>query len=298
MDRMVGKEIDRRAIYSALVTPYDEKGEVSEKLLRALVRFELDKKVEGFYCCGSSGEGLLLSNDERKKIVEVVIDEVAGQVPVIVHVGSLSTQCAVELAVHAEKTGACAVSAIPPIYYHYTQAEINRYYTDIADAVGIGVIVYNIPQFTGISFTTENPLLQNKRIIGIKHTNMNLYELERIGRQCPDKLLINGFDEIYHSALAAGATATIGTTVNCLSPLFHSIRDAFCRGDNAAAHAMQMRLNDVIQAMVSTSVFPAAKYSMELLGVQAGCCRRPFAPLTDGQKKIVRSAMDGVADLL
>ncbi|MCR5291030.1 MAG: N-acetylneuraminate lyase [Treponema sp.] len=295
---MVKKEPDKKAIYSALVTPFNKNAELDVAVLKKLIRFQLDKGIEGFYCCGSSGEALLLSNDERKKIVEVVLGEVGGQVPVIAHVGSLNTWSAVDLAKHAEKCGISAVSAIPPIYYHYSQAEINQYYKDIADAVSVGVIVYNIPQFTGISFTNANPLLQDKRIIGIKHTSMNLYDLERIGHEYPDKMLINGFDEIFASAMAAGATATIGTMVNVCPKLFMEIRKAFNAGDVKEAHRLQSRLNNLVEVFVNTSVFPAAKYAVTLQGIDVGSCRKPFIPLTEEQKNKVKAAMNEVADII
>ncbi|MGP1521845.1 MAG: N-acetylneuraminate lyase [Treponema sp.] len=295
---MVKKEFLRSGLYSALITPYNKSGELDTAMLCKVIKHQLDKGVEGFYCCGSSGEGLLLSNDERKKILEVVLSEVSGQVPVVAHVGALSTRNAVDLARHAEKTGACAVSAIPPIYYHYSQNEINRYYIDILQAIDVDLIVYNIPQFTGISFTAENPLLKNRRISGIKHTSMNLYDLERIGKAYPEKTLINGFDEIYASALAAGATATIGTMANICPKLHLKIRGAFLAGKNEEAYALQHRLNDVIQVFVNSSVFPATKYALFLQGFDVGQCRKPFAPLTQKQKQKINSAMNAIADVL
>ena len=295
---MVKKEFLRSGIYSALITPYDKDGAVDAAMLRKLVKYELDKGVEGFYCCGSSGEGLLLSNDERKKIVEIVLAEVGAQVPVVAHVGSLSTQNAVNLAKHAEKAGVCAVSAIPPIYYHYSQDEINAYYLDILQAINIGLIVYNIPQFTGISFTADNPLLKNKRILGIKHTSMNLYDLERIGKLYPEKILINDFDEIYVSSLAAGASATIGTMVNVCPVLHLKIREAFFKGNTEQAHALQSKLNDIVQVFVKASVFPAAKYALALQGFDVGYCRKPFATLTGEHKKSIEFAMRDIADIL
>lgn len=295
---MVSKKIDSKGIYSALITPLSSDGTIDEKVLRQLVRFELDHGVEGFYCCGSSGEGLLLTNDERKSIVELVLSECAGQVPVLAHVGSISTKSAVDLAQHAEKAGVAAISAIPPIYYKYSQNEINQYYQDIIDSVNLGVIVYNIPQFTGISFTTANPLLKNERIIGIKHTSMNLYDLERIGTAYPNKILINGHDEIYTSAMSAGATATIGTTVNAFPKLFAQIRAAFDEKDMSKALKLQARLNNAVETFVNTSIFPAAKYAMELQGIPVGECRKPFIGLTDEQKTLVKKAVDNLSDIL
>ena len=106
-------------IYAALITPMDASGAVSFNALRKIVRWQLNQGVEGFYLCGSSGEGLLLSLDERKKIAEEVINEVGGVVPVIIHTGTIRTADVIELSKHAENAGAEAVSMIPPYYYNF-----------------------------------------------------------------------------------------------------------------------------------------------------------------------------------
>ena len=124
---------------------------------------------------------------------EVVAQEVGSKVPFLVHTGALSTREAVALSKHAQKSGASAVSLIPPIYYKYKQEEIFQYYKDVVDSVDLGVIVYNIPQFTGISFSKENNILADEKIVGIKHTSMNLFELERMKQAFPKKNYIQRF---------------------------------------------------------------------------------------------------------
>ena len=293
---MVKLPVKTDGIYTALFTPYTADDKVDLKKLRMLLHHEIESGVEGVYCCGSSGEGLLLDTDERKAVIETVADEVGGKLPFIVHTGALSTRTAIDLSRHAEKNGASAVSLIPPIYYHYTMDEIGQYYTDAAAAVNLGVIVYNIPQFTGVSFSKKNAFLASKKIMGIKHTSMNLYDLERIKQAFPDKIIFNGFDEIYLSAMAAGATATIGTTVNVCPKLFKSIREAFRNKDIEKAQKLQHLLNGLIETLVNTSVFPAAKYCLTLQGIDVGSCRKPFAPLTDEQKEMVKKTLDTIRE--
>ncbi|MDR2071088.1 MAG: dihydrodipicolinate synthase family protein [Treponema sp.] len=286
--------LNRNGIYSALFTPFDAGGAPDLEKLRALIRYQLEHGVEGFYCCGSSGEGLLLEPGERKKILETVADEAGSQAPFIVHTGALSTRTAVELSVHAKDCGAAAVSLIPPIYYHYSTAEIERYYTDVADSVDIGVIVYNIPQFTGISFSKKNGFLRNPRIIGIKHTSMNLYDMERLRQTFPDKIIFNGHDEIWFYGLAAGADAVIGTTTNIFPKLFKKIREAFRQGNICKAQELQGYVNDFVEAVTEAGVFPGTKYCMSLLGIDLGPCRRPFMPLGDEEKSKMREALEKV----
>lgn len=280
-------------IFAALLTPVDTEGKLDVSLLVKLVKHELDKGVEGFYCCGSSGEGLLFEKEERKKIVETVTSEVSNQVPVIVHTGALSTVMSVELSLHAQSCGAKAVSLIPPIYYSYTQEEVEHHYMSVVEALEIGVIVYNIPQFTGINFSKRmnSKLLDDSRIVGIKHTSMNLYELERIHEAFPEKTLYNGFDEMYLYSLSAGAQATIGTTVNICPKIFKEIRENFKKNEIEKARETQSTLNTFIEVMVENGIFPSTKYAMELLGVPCGSCRLPFIPLGNQQKKNVEHAL-------
>jgi N-acetylneuraminate lyase len=292
MDSMVA--LNRNGIYSALFTPLGDGGDTDLAKLRALIRYQLEHGVEGFYCCGSSGEGLLLEPEERKKIIETVADEAGDNVPFVVHTGALSTRAVIELSVHAQKCGAAAISMIPPIYYHYSIAEIEAYYTDVVNSVDIGVIVYNIPQFTGISFSKKNVFLRNPRIIGIKHTSMNLYDMERIRQAFPGKIIFNGHDEIWLYGLAAGADAIIGTAVNIFPKLFKEIREEFRQGNILKAQELQHCANGFIEAAVEVGVFPGAKYCMGLLGIDPGPCRKPFAPLDDESKRKMKEALEKV----
>ena len=284
---------DLEKIFSALIIPMNDDESINEEALASLVYRELQDGVEGFYVCGSSGEGLLLSLEERKRVLEVVMKEAGDRVPVIAHVGTIRTADAAELAKHAQQAGVCAVSMIPPYYYHFSMEEITRYYKDILAAVpGLPGIIYNIPQFTGIEFSKQNAgeLLSDPDIIGVKHTSQNLYSLERMHDAYPDKVLFNGFDEQFIGAYQMGATAAIGTTVNLFAPLFLEARALLLAGDNEGAHRVQKQINERVELMVSVGIFNATKYLWTLRGVPCGNCRRPFKPLTEQQRKILEEA--------
>lgn len=284
---MVEKK-DLQKIFAALFTPFNADESINEEATRKLVRYEIEQGVEGFYCCGSSGEGLLLSNDERKRFLEIVLDETRGEVPVISHVGTIRTKDVIDLANHAQSAGAKAVSMIPPYYYKFSMDEILTYYEDVINATkDLGIIVYNIPQFTGVSFNKNNAgrILENKRVIGIKHTSTDLFGLERMIADYPDKVYFNGFDEIFLSGLAAGANAAIGTTVNLYPKTFKKIREYYQNGDMEKAKKLQSLTNHRVEEMVNVGIFPAVKYMFNKLGIDVGCCRRPFKELTNEQKE-------------
>jgi len=286
-----------RGIYSALITPMRPDEEIDYDCLQSVVEFQINQGVEGFYCCGSSGEALLLSLEERKEIVETVINQVGEKVPVIVHVGTLRTKDTINLTLHAMEHGAKAVSMIPPYYYNFSQSEIVGYYEDILKATSAPIIIYNIPQFTGISFNKENAksLFEHDYVIGIKHTSSDLYGLERMHQSYPEKIFFNGFDETFLSALAAGADSAVGTTVNLFFPRFKRIRALFNDGNLEKALVEQSIVNTCVEIMVKYGIFNSVKYAFSLLGLESGQCRRPFRPLTNEAKREIESIMEKFA---
>lgn len=278
-----------KGIYSALITPMNADESVNYDMLQEVITYQLNMGVEGFYCCGSSAESLLLTMDERKKIAETVVRVVDGAIPVIMHTGTIRTQDVIELSLHAERIGADAVSMIPPYYFKFSQAEIIGYYQSVLLHVQIPVILYNIPAFTGISFTKDNMnvLLDHPQLIGVKHTSQDLYGLERMTSAYPDKIYFNGYDEQFHAALSAGANAAIGTTVNLFYPKFQAIRQAYRNGNRAKASEIQASVNEAIEVMIRVGIFNAVKHIFAKRGLECGTCRAPFRPLTDADKALL-----------
>ncbi|HCN4252497.1 TPA: dihydrodipicolinate synthase family protein [Escherichia coli] len=276
-----------RGIISAVVTPMHADESVNYAALETLAHAQLARGVEGFYCCGSSGEGPLLRFDERKQVLATLVNATQGKVPVIAHVGTPRTQDAVELAKSAEQDGASAVSLVPPYYYKYSREEIIAYYRRVLDAISIPVILYNIPQFTGVELDSlsAEALLGDEQVLGVKHTSHNLYSLERMIARYPDKVFFNGFDEIFLSSLAAGATATVGTTVNLQPELFLALRTALRQGDIPKAQRLQQQINEVVENLVARGVFQSAKYLAGKGVVDTGPTREPFVALTAIQRE-------------
>jgi N-acetylneuraminate lyase len=277
-------------IYSALITPMKEKENINYSIVKDLVEMQISEGVEGFYCCGSSGEGLLMTIEERKNFLETVLKAVNGRVPVISHVGTIRTAEVIELAKHAAAAGADAVSMIPPYYYKYSMDEIVDYYKAVINAIPhFKVLIYNIPQFTGIEFDSRNAraLLELPNVIGVKHTSTNLFNLERMCNAYPEKLFLNGFDEMFLGALSMGAKGTIGTTVNLFAPLFIQLRNHFYHGQMKQALDLQKKINRNVEVMVDAGIFSAVKYGLSLRGIDCGQCRRPFKELDKDKKSML-----------
>jgi N-acetylneuraminate lyase len=280
---------DLSGVLPALLTPMHADSSINYNVLRHLARHHLSTGVNGLYLCGSTGESFLLSDDERKSIVETVAEEITGHLPVIVHVGSLSTASAIALGRHAKASGADAVSAVPPFYFKDTFTEITRYYVDIMEATQMPMILYNIPQFTGIAFNGVNAreLFEHPLVVGMKHTSYDLFGLQRIHSEFPDLTLFNGHDETFLPALSIGVASTICTAANFMSEEMIAISSLFRERRMDEARAAQDAVNNIVQVMLDVGVFNAAKFATALLGFDCGECRRPFLPLTDEQKAAV-----------
>lgn len=208
-------------LHAALVTPYTETGEVNYRELKKLVRRLIAEGIDGFYVGGSTAETFLLTESERKGILEAVLEENNGEKLVVSHVGAISTRQAVDFAQHAEAAGADAVSAISPFYYKFTQREIEDYYLEIMAGSGLPMFVYNFPNLSGFALTKPflERLKSSSRLAGIKFTSSDMFQLERIKARNPGLTVWNGFDEMLLSGLAAGADGGVGSTYNCLLPL-------------------------------------------------------------------------------
>jgi len=277
-------------IFPALFTPF-RNNQVDEQALRKLVELNIKKGINGFYVCGSSGEAFLLTIAERKKILEIVSDQVKERVFIIAHIGAISTDFTIDLGRHAISVkGVNAVSSIPPFYYQFSRDEIISYYLDLAQELSFPVIPYNFPKLSGFTLTPDiiKVLRKNSNIIGVKFTSNNFFDLERIRKNDPQLILYNGFDEIYLAGLAMGVDGAIGSTFNFMAEKFIAITHFFKEGDMDRAQALQSNVNDIIDALLKTRCFMAAqKYMLDLIGIPFGEPRKPFKPLVSEEKTLL-----------
>lgn len=280
--------MDIRGIYPALVTPFNKDLSCDYAGLRELVRFTRSRGAGGFYVGGSTAETFSLSVEERRKVLETVMEE-AGENPVIAHVGVLNPDDLKKLCRHAASAGVAAVSSVPPFYYTHSEAEITAYYKGIIAAAGMKVVLYNIPAFTGVTLNKKNcaELFATGMVAGIKHTSQNLYDLERLKSAFPDAVMLAGYDEVFCPAQLMGATGCIGSTLNMMPGFFVEMDTLVTAGKYAEAMVIQHRVNEIIDAMQSFSFFAALKHLMTLMGLPAGGVRSPLVDLSDEEKKKV-----------
>jgi N-acetylneuraminate lyase len=288
---------DIKGVLPALVTCFDEAGEFDEKRQRALVRWLLGKGVNGFYLTGSTGESLMMTPDERKRVVEVVLEEVKGAVPVIVHIGAISTKLSIELARQAEAAGADAISSVPPIYWKYSNDDIYGYYKDITASVSIPMVIYNVPLAGLVGYDLIKRLATIQGVGGVKYTAPTHYEIMRLKEEVgKDFVIFSGADEMAMSGLAFGADGIIGSFYNMIPELFLGLYAAVRAGDLAAAAEFQRQANAVIFYSLDHNYFSVMKRSLSWIGVDGGFCRKPIANLSDGEEREVKRALERIRD--
>ncbi|MBN1875743.1 MAG: dihydrodipicolinate synthase family protein [Anaerolineae bacterium] len=289
-----------RGIWPALLTPYDVQGDVNLPVLRELIEYLLDKQVDGFYVCGTTGEGLWLSVPERKAVTEAVLDQVHGRVPVIVHVGTVATRDAVLLAEHARDAGASGVSSVLPPVRRQVES-IYLHYETIAHAVPeLPFLVYVFGGETDAVSLLCELLKRIPNLGGAKYTGPNMYEFRHIVElRDEDWTAFSGMDEQCLFAAMFGASGNIGSTLNFMPGVYREIHRSYQAGALLHAQDLQLRANRVTRVLHSFGSFGAMRAIMYRLGFDCGEPRLPNVPLAPEKYDLLCEALDmaGFAEL-
>lgn len=281
-------------VVPASVTPFDSQGKVDAEALLRLLRWNMAQGAESFFIGGSSAECFLLTYGERVQMF-MAAAELKDEVFLTAHVGAIGTDEAVGFAREAAALGFDAIAATPPFYYGFGSREVYAYYADIAQAAGMPVLIYNFPGNTNRPFDLSDPVTQklfrSDFILGVKHTNQVVYQLERIRALNPGLTLMNGFDETMVAGLALGAEGNIGSTFNFMYPHYKQIYDLFRAGQIDAARALQVKANNIMAALCEVGLIPAIKWVLGDMGVPVGEPRRPFMPITPQQGQRLKAVL-------
>lgn len=273
---------DFKGVVPAVLTVFDKEENIDESGMRQLISFLIGKGVNGLYLTGSTGEGFTMTSEERKRVVEIVMDETAGRVPVVVHVGAIGTKISIDLAKHAESVGADGISSVPPFYWRFSENQIIKYYEDISNSCSLPMIVYNVPLAGLLGMNAIKRLAQIKNVKGIKYTALAHYEITQIKDEVGEDFLVYcGADEMAMSGLLAGADGIVGSFYNIMPELFINIYNAVQNKDMDEAKRLQKQAVEVIMyALQIPSFYAGMKVVLKWMGVNAGYCRRPFENLT------------------
>ena len=272
-------------IMPAMITPFDENGDLKEQSARRIMQRELNSGIKGFYVNGATGEGLFLSEATRRKMAETAVDVCRGRGVVINHVGAVDALSAVRLAKHAGEIGCDAISSLVPNYVtSYTTEQILDYYKRISDAASLPVLVYCTGLVGGNPYDFMEKAIQLDGVIGCKYTMFDYYSMKRItDLNGGDINVINGPDEMLICGLTMGADGGIGSTYNLMYDWFVELYDTFRAGNVARAQEMQAKINPVITVLLKHGCIPAIKEAYNLMGYDAGSVAYPGKVFTAEQ---------------
>jgi 4-hydroxy-tetrahydrodipicolinate synthase len=277
----------------ALVTPF-KGGRIDEDALRALVDWQIESGSSGLVPVGTTGESPTLSHEEHRRVVEIVIAQAKGRVPVIAGAGSNNTTEAIDLAVHAEKAGAQAVLVVTPYYNRPTQEGMYRHFKAVNDAVGIPIIIYNIPPRSVVDMSVETMarLYELKNIAGVKDATANLARVSQQRHALgPDFIQLSGEDMTALAYMAAGGHGCISVVANVAPRLCADLMSAALKGDYAGALKVQDRLVPLHDAIFKEPGLAGAKHGLALLGRVEEEVRLPLLPVTPATGQVIRDAM-------
>jgi N-acetylneuraminate lyase len=282
-------------IMPAFITPLKEDNiTVNEDAARKLVEFQLSLGADGFYICGATGEGLVLQKEERKKLCEMVIDQVKGRKPVISHIASIDLTTSIELAKHAEQAGADCIASVPPFYFNYSDKDIVNYYKELDKAVNIPIMVYYHPAANAnMKAELIAEIFKLENVTSVKWSSGNYYELLRLKDMTNGEMnIINGPDETLICGLAAGADGGIGATYNAMTAEFKNLYLSFKNGDLEKARQIQRQVNKVIDVIIRYNTIPVIKYKLNSLGFDVGDATYPMPRFSDQVKEQLKKDLE------
>ena len=272
--------------YAAMITPFTKDDKVNEGAIEQLIEHGLAGGLAGFYLTGGTGEGLLMSVAERKQVYRRAVKAAKGRCKFIAHVGAVRTEDAIELARYAADIGCDWVSSVAPVYFGQTFEAQYRHYRDISEATDLPFMVYCFR--SSLVPDRDARLFDLKNVKGMKYTGSDYFAVQCLKRKLnKETIFFAGRDEQFACAMALGDvfSGAIGTSQNFIPRHFANIYDCCRRNDFATAANWQDEANRFVELLIADENWSTWKAMMKHVGVDCGCARRPYAPLSRKQER-------------
>ena len=278
------KELVFTGAATALVTPFDQKGQISWEELERLVEFQIEGGIDAIVACGTTGEAATMTTEEHTQVIKFIIEKVNGRVPVIAGTGSNDTQCCVELSQEAKALGADGLLLVTPYYNKTSQKGLVESFNYVANSVKMPCILYNVPSRTGCNIqpATYKELSKNPYIVAVKEANGDISATARTAALCGEELAIySGEDNQTLPIMALGGKGVISVFSNALPGKMHDLAAAMLRGDLEKARKLDLEYLDLMDGFfmdVNPIPIKEAMFQMGLL--RTNFCRMPLTTMT------------------
>jgi len=276
-----------QGVYTALVTPFNKDGSVNEKALRELVDFQIAQGISGLVPVGTTGESPTLTHQEHHRVIEIVIEQTGGRVPVIAGTGSNSTREAIALTRNAKAAGADYTLQVTPYYNKPSQEGLYRHFTAVAEEVDLPVIIYNIPGRTGKNIENETMfrLAEHPNIVGVKEASGNLAQMMDVIAQTDENFsVLSGDDNLGLPLIAAGGDGIVSVASNLIPRQMEEMVNLLLQGKIAEGRALHYTLLPLFKGMfLDTNPIPV-KYAMAKAGHMEEVFRLPLCPMEEELK--------------
>lgn len=285
-----------------VITPVDAQGKFNEPVYRQLIDFWADHGIDGVFPFGTTGEFYAFDNEVYRHVLEVTKDAVRGRMAVYAGANHITTAGAVELAKIAEEVGVDALSVLTPMFVSQTQDELLAYYTTIANATSMPIIIYNNKPKTNVTVApaTVRKLAQIKNIVGVKDSTgdmTNTEEYIRLTRDLPDFRVLVGRDTLIYAGLCYGAAGAITSCANIAPDLAVAIYNCYKAGDQAGALDAQFKFSK-LRISTNMGTFPVViKEGLRMMGYDVGDCIAPIAPLSEDKRAELREVLTSIGVL-
>lgn len=283
----------------ALITPFNDKNEINFEKLRELLEFHIANKTDAVIVTGTTGESSTMTDEEKLAVIKFSVETVNKRIPVIAGTGSNNTKHAVEMSIKAQELGADGLLVVTPYYNKGNENGIYNHYKLIAESVDIPVILYNVPGRTGVNLSINllKKLAQIKNIIAIKEASGNISYAAEIAREVPELDIYSGNDDMTVPLLSLGGKGVISVSANIIPETVHNMTYAFFERDNDTARELQLKYNDLVNALfIEVNPVPV-KEAMNFLGYNVGECRLPLGEMSEENKNTLHRIIEkhGVA---
>jgi 4-hydroxy-tetrahydrodipicolinate synthase len=281
-------------VLTAMVTPFDQNGEVDFNATRILVDYLIDNGTDGIVVAGTTGESPTLSSDEKIALFKVVVDAVKGRVPVIAGTGSNNTRASIGLTKQAEETGVDGIMLVAPYYNKPSQEGMYQHFKAIAESTPLPIMLYNIPGRSGVTMSVETivRLAQIENIVAVKEASGNLDAMAEIISHAPsDFTLYSGDDGLALPVLAIGGAGVVSVASHVIGNEMQEMINHFKNGQVQEAASAHRRLLPLMKALFTAPNPAPVKAALNINGVSVGGLRLPLLPLTEEEKSALQAVL-------